>query len=90
MSGAPPPAGVEVRPAAPEEEPVLANLLELYAHDFSALADLQLHPDGRYGYPGLPRYWQEDTRVKSDDPTPPRLRRLRRSGRASSGRPRAA
>jgi predicted acetyltransferase len=57
-----PTAGVDVRPAAPGEEPVLANLLELYAHDFSALADLQLHPDGRYGYRELPLYWREATR----------------------------
>lgn len=41
---------------------MLANLLELYAHDFSVLADLQLRPDGRYGYPELPLYWREATR----------------------------
>ena len=56
------PAAVDVRLAAAGEAPVLANLLELYAHDFSALADLQLHPDGRYGYPELPLYWREATR----------------------------
>ncbi len=56
------PLGVEVFPAAPEQEPVLANLLELYAHDFSEFIDLQLQPNGRYGYPWLSLYWQEEGR----------------------------
>lgn len=64
------PPGVEVLAAAPEDEPVLANLLELYAHDFSEFIDLQLQPDGRFGYPHLPLYWREETRfpflVKAD------------------------
>jgi predicted acetyltransferase len=53
---------VEVLPAAAEEEPVLANLLELYAHDFSEIIDLRLRPDGRFGCPELSRYWQEEGR----------------------------
>jgi hypothetical protein len=32
-----PSAYIEVIPARPEQEPILANLLELYAHDFSEL-----------------------------------------------------
>ncbi len=56
------PLGVEVIPAAPAQESVLANLLELYAHDFSEFLDLQLRPDGRFGYPKLSRYWQEENR----------------------------
>ena len=51
--------GVEVFPATPEQEPVLANLLELYSHDLSEFIDLQLQPDGRFGYAGLPLYWTE-------------------------------
>ena len=50
-------------PAAPEQEPVLANLLELYAHDFSEFIDLQLQSDGRFGYPRLSLYWQEEGRL---------------------------
>ncbi|HEY0779498.1 MAG TPA: hypothetical protein VGD56_16140 [Gemmatirosa sp.] len=53
---------VEVSPAGPEQEPILANLLELYAHDLSALFDLSLQPTGRFGYPSLARYWQDDSR----------------------------
>jgi hypothetical protein len=53
---------IEVTPAAPEQEPVLANLLELYGHDFSEFQDLDLGPDGRFGYKGLPLYWSEPDR----------------------------
>jgi predicted acetyltransferase/N-acetylglutamate synthase-like GNAT family acetyltransferase len=53
---------VEVLAAGPEQEPVLANLLELYSYDFSELLDLRLGPDGRFGYPRLPLYWHEEGR----------------------------
>ena len=53
---------VAVLPAAPEQEPVLANLLELYAHDFSEFFALQIGADGRYGYQSLPLYWSEANR----------------------------
>jgi predicted acetyltransferase len=56
------PRGIEVLRAAADQESVLANLLELYAHDFSEFIDLRLHPDGRFGYPGLPLYWREEGR----------------------------
>jgi predicted acetyltransferase len=55
-------AALTIVPAAPEEAPVLANLLELYSHDFSDFADLRPGPDGRFGYPALPLYWTEGTR----------------------------
>ena len=50
---------VAVVPAAPEQEPVLANLLELYAYDFSEFRDIEIGPDGRFGYRRLPLYWSE-------------------------------
>ncbi len=53
---------IQVIPAALEQEPILANLLELYAHDFSDFYDLELRPDGRFGYTGLSRYWSEPHR----------------------------
>jgi predicted acetyltransferase len=53
---------VEVIPASPEQEPILANLLELYAHDFSEFVDLKLGADGRFGYAHLPLYWKESNR----------------------------
>jgi len=55
-------AHIEVTPAAPHEQPILANLLELYAHDFSEFHDVELGPDGRFGYKPLPLYWTEPNR----------------------------
>jgi predicted acetyltransferase len=40
----------------------LANLLELYAHDFSEFQPLDIGPDGRFGYKSLPLYWSESNR----------------------------
>ena len=50
---------VEVIAASQEQQPIVANLLELYVHDFSAYIDLHLGADGRFGYPALPLYWTE-------------------------------
>jgi predicted acetyltransferase len=65
-----PSAGVEVIPAAAEQEPILANLLELYAHDFSEFHDLEIGEDGRFGYKFLALYWSDPDRhpflVKTD------------------------
>ena len=55
-------AYVEVVPAAPEQESILAHLLELYAHDFSEFHHLELGADGRFGYRHLPLYWSEPGR----------------------------
>ena len=53
---------IEIIPAAAEQEPILANLLELYAHDFSEFLDLELGADGRFGYKRLALYWSEPGR----------------------------
>jgi predicted acetyltransferase len=50
---------IEVISATPEQEPILANLLELYAYDFSEFHDLEIGADGRFGYARLPLYWSE-------------------------------
>jgi predicted acetyltransferase len=55
-------AHIEVIPAAPEQAPILANLLELYAHDFSEFHDVVIGADGRFGYKSLPLYWNEPGR----------------------------
>lgn len=55
-------AKIEVIPAAPEQEPIVANLLELYAHDFSEFHRLELGDDGRFEYRDLPLYWRESKR----------------------------
>jgi predicted acetyltransferase len=50
-------SSVRIVPAAHEQEPILANLLELYIHDFSEFQPIDLGPDGRFGYKSLPDYW---------------------------------
>lgn len=50
---------IELVPAAPDQQPILANMLELYAHDFSEFHELELGVDGRFGYPYLPLYWSD-------------------------------
>ena len=56
------PPELEVVPAAREMEPVLANLLEFYVYDFSEFIDVAVEPDGRFHYPSLSSYWQDDNR----------------------------
>lgn len=53
---------VEVIPATADQEAILANLLELYAHDFSEFLPLQLDESGRFGYKNLPLYWTDPDR----------------------------
>jgi len=53
---------IQVVPASHEQEPIIANLLELYAHDFSEFHHLELAADGRFGYQDLPLYWSEPDR----------------------------
>jgi predicted acetyltransferase len=53
---------IELVSAGPEQEPVIANLLELYAHDFSEFHHLELGADGRFGYKPLPLYWSDPDR----------------------------
>ncbi len=56
------PEQIELLAAAKQDEPVLANLIELYAHDFSEFYGVELGPDGRFGYKSLPLYWSEPGR----------------------------
>jgi predicted acetyltransferase len=57
-----PAADIQLEPALPEQSPVLANLLELYAHDFSEFQPLDIGPEGRFGYKPLSLYWSESNR----------------------------
>jgi len=50
---------LEVIPATPEQAPILANLIELYAYDFSEFLAIDVGEDGRFNYPKLPFYWTE-------------------------------
>ncbi len=53
---------IEIATAAPAEKPILANLLELYAHDFSEFHGIDLNSDGKFGYRDLALYWSEPGR----------------------------
>jgi predicted acetyltransferase len=54
---------VSLTPAGAADASLLANLLELYIHDLSAVfPNVRLGPDGRFGYPKLPLYWSEPER----------------------------
>jgi predicted acetyltransferase len=57
-----PAADVQLEPVLREQSPILANLLELYAHDFSEFQPLQIGPEGRFGYKPLSLYWSESNR----------------------------
>ncbi|MGA9669702.1 MAG: GNAT family N-acetyltransferase [Terracidiphilus sp.] len=55
-------ANIELVPAAPDQQSVIANLLQLYLHDFSEFYPLELGNDGRFLYPNLHLYWSEPDR----------------------------
>lgn len=52
----------EVLPVLIEDKPVIANLLELYMHDFSEFLGWDLNEHGLYGYRYLDHYWTEPGR----------------------------
>jgi predicted acetyltransferase len=53
---------LELIKATIEQKPVLANLLELYAYEFTEFCDFDIDENGLYGYEYLPLYWTEPTR----------------------------
>jgi predicted acetyltransferase len=57
-----PDGNFELALASADEQSVVANLLELYAHDFSEFFEIELRDDGRFGYAHLPLYWTEPDR----------------------------
>jgi predicted acetyltransferase len=56
------PLTVDVLPADAAQAPIIDNLFQLYAHDFSDFADVPINADGRFVYPPLPLYWREPHR----------------------------
>lgn len=53
---------IEIIPAGRDQESVLANLLQPYAHDFSEFHKVDLGADGRFDYKELPLYWSDPER----------------------------
>jgi len=53
---------VSLERATRRDHALLENLLELYIHDLSEMFQVELGPDGRFGYPRLSSYWSEPDR----------------------------
>jgi predicted acetyltransferase len=53
---------IEIILASLEQKAILANLFELYLHDFSEFVDLEIGPDGRFDYGDVEIYWTEPAR----------------------------
>jgi predicted acetyltransferase len=53
---------IEVISATKDQEPILADLLELYARDFSEFHEVEFGADGRFVYKHLPLYWSHESR----------------------------
>jgi predicted acetyltransferase len=49
-------------PAQRHHLPVLANLFQLYSHDFAEVVPLFVGDDGRFAVPALEPYWQDPSR----------------------------
>ena len=54
---------IELDLALREHAPILANLLELYARDFSEFHCLNIGADGGIGHKFLPLYWRNPTGI---------------------------
>lgn len=52
----------ELIEATIDDAPILRQLLELYAYDFSEINSADIGDDGRFGYRHLDRYWTESNR----------------------------
>jgi len=53
---------ISLDPADAAEQPVLENLFQLYAYDWSELGWLDVGQSGRFADPSLAVYWQDDDR----------------------------
>ncbi|MGC1360511.1 MAG: GNAT family N-acetyltransferase [Silvibacterium sp.] len=57
-----PSAHIELLPATREQQPILANLLELYMYDFSEFHHAEIGEDGKFDYKHLALYWSHPGR----------------------------
>jgi predicted acetyltransferase len=53
---------VELMTARVDDKPVIANLLQLYLHDFSEFAGWAINEHGLFDYPWLDHYWRDPAR----------------------------
>ena len=59
---------VQVVEATRAQQPVLANLFELYQYDFTEFDTGDVDDDGRFGTPFLDLYWDALDRLRSPVP----------------------
>jgi predicted acetyltransferase len=48
---------ISLRPATPEDKPVISNLIQLYLHDMTEFMPFPVGADGRFEYDFLDRFW---------------------------------
>ncbi len=53
---------ITLDPAGPAEQPVLENLFQLHAYDWSELGGLDVGGNGRFADPLLAACWRDDDR----------------------------
>ncbi len=61
MTGGP---AIEVYRAGSEDFAIVENLLEFYTYEFSESAQIDVGPDGRFGYEDLADYWNRTESVE--------------------------
>ena len=59
----------QLRPARPDQKPVIANLIQLYLHDMTEFMPFPVGADGRYEYGFLDRFWRLPYFIMSGDET---------------------
>lgn len=58
---------ITLRPATPDDKPVIANLIQLYLHDMTEFMPFPVGADGRYDYDFLNRFWRHPYFIMSGD-----------------------
>ena len=53
---------IQITPATIEQQPVIAQLYELYTYEMTDLADFDINDNGYYGYSDLPLFWSTPNR----------------------------
>ena len=50
---------IQILQANLAQQPIIAQLYELYTYEMTDLADFDIHDNGYYGYDELPLYWED-------------------------------
>ncbi|MFD2649087.1 GNAT family N-acetyltransferase [Devosia albogilva] len=58
---------IELRPAAPDQKPVIANLIQLYLYDMTEFMPFPVGADGHFEYGFLDRFWRYPYLIMSGD-----------------------